>query len=75
MEVVRRRDVPKLERMLGDGFVLTTGRPGAEVRTRREWLDVTRDAYLIESFRFEWTRVEAYGDAAVVIVLRVCQRP
>jgi len=39
MEAVKRRDVPKLERILGDSFVLTTGRPGAEVRPRREWLD------------------------------------
>lgn len=32
MEAVRRRDLPKLERMLGHNFVLTTGRPGSEVR-------------------------------------------
>ncbi len=55
-----------LQRTLGEKFTLTTGRPGAEVRSRQEWLDVTRERYRIVSFAFDWMRVEAYGDAAVV---------
>lgn len=66
MEAVKRRDVAYLDRMLGENFVLTTGRTGAEVRCRQEWLEVTRESYRIESFEFEWLRVEVYGDAAVV---------
>lgn len=66
MEAVKRRDIANLDRMLGENFVLTTGRPGAEVRSRQEWLEVTRNRYRIESFEFEWVRVEDYGDAAVV---------
>lgn len=66
MEAVKRHDVDCLERMLGENFVLTTGRAGAEIRSRQEWLKVTRRSYRIESFGFEWVRVEAYGEAAVV---------
>jgi ketosteroid isomerase-like protein len=66
MEAVKRRDVNYLDQALGERFVLTTGRPGAEVRSRQEWLRATRESYRIESFGFEWVRVETYGDAAVV---------
>lgn len=66
MEAVKRRDVTYLDRVLGENFVLTTGRPGAEIRSRQEWLEVTRDDYRIETYEFEWLRVEAYGEAAVV---------
>jgi ketosteroid isomerase-like protein len=66
MEAVKRRDTEYLDLALGENFVLTTGRSGAEVRSRQEWLDVTRERYRIDSFAFEWMRVEAYGDAAVV---------
>jgi hypothetical protein len=51
--------------MLGEQFTLTTGRPGAEVRGRAEWLDVTRASYVIESYEFEWLEIDRYGDAAV----------
>jgi hypothetical protein len=66
MRAVKKRDVARLDRMLGENFVLTTGRAGAEIRSRQQWLEVTRERYRIESFGFEWVRVEAYGDAAVV---------
>jgi ketosteroid isomerase-like protein len=66
MRAVKKRDVARLDRMLGENFVLTTGRAGAEIRSRQKWLAVTRERYRIEGFEFEWVRVEAYGDAAVV---------
>jgi ketosteroid isomerase-like protein len=66
MEAVRGRDMEFLEELLADEFTLTTGRPGAEVRSRREWLEVTRDEYAIERFEFEEIRVQPHGDAAVV---------
>jgi hypothetical protein len=50
----------------GEEFTLTTGRPGAEIRQRQEWLDITRERYVIEAFRFESLDVRVYGDAAVV---------
>src|SRR5438876_11361715 len=65
MDAVRDRDMDALEAMLGERFTLTTGRPGAEVRGRAEWLEVTRDSYVIESYEFEWLEVDRYGDAAV----------
>jgi Domain of unknown function (DUF4440) len=66
MEAVKGRDIEWLDRHLGEEFTLTTGRPGAEVRARREWLDVTRDRYAIESFEFTDIDVRTYGHVAVV---------
>lgn len=65
-EAVQRRDVPYLEQSLGREFTLTTGRAGAEVRSRQEWLDITRDRYSIESFAFEDFAINVYGETAVV---------
>jgi Domain of unknown function (DUF4440) len=66
MEAVRDRDMEFLEDLLAPEFTLTTGRPGAEVRSRREWLEVTRDQYAIESFAFDAIHVDVYPGAAVV---------
>ena len=65
MEAVRDRDLAYLERMLGPQFTLTTGRPGAETRTRDEWLAITRDRYEIRSFSFESVDVVELGSVAV----------
>jgi ketosteroid isomerase-like protein len=66
LEATRTRDMEFLERLLGDEFTLTTGRPGVEVRSRGEWLDVTRDSYAIDSFEFADVDVRVYGEVAVV---------
>jgi ketosteroid isomerase-like protein len=66
MAAVRSRDMPFLEALLGDEFTLTTARPGFEVRSRREWLEVTRSEYSIEEFEFEEVAVRVHGDAALV---------
>jgi ketosteroid isomerase-like protein len=66
MQAVRDRDMAFLEALLAEEFTLTTGRPGAEVRGRREWLDITRDRYVIEEFSFEELEVVSLGEAAVV---------
>jgi ketosteroid isomerase-like protein len=66
MDAVRRRDMEFLERLLADEFTLTTGRPGAEVRSRREYLEIARDRYLIECFDYEELDVHVYGDAALI---------
>ncbi len=63
---VQRRDMDFLERLLGEEFTLTTGRKGVEVRTRQEWLDITRDRYEVDSWEYEEMDVRVYGDAAVV---------
>jgi hypothetical protein len=65
MEAVRDRDVAYLERALGERFTLTTGRPGAETRTREEWLAITQDRYVIRSFSFESIDVVDLGAVAV----------
>jgi hypothetical protein len=66
MEAVRRRDLPVLECILGEEYTLTTGRPGAEVRRRQEYLDITRNRYSIASFEFEWFEIHIYDEVAVV---------
>jgi ketosteroid isomerase-like protein len=66
MKATRERDAEFLERHLGEEFTLTTGRPGAEVRVRSEWLEITRESYVIDSFDFEELDVRVYGHVAVV---------
>ena len=66
MGAVQRRDRAWLENALAPEFTLTTGRPGAEVRGRSEWLDVTEREYAIDHFAFEALAVQDYGDVVVV---------
>ncbi len=66
MEAVRDRDVEWLDEHLGPEFTLTTGRPGAPVRGRDEWLAVTHERYVIDEFRFDEIEVLDLGGAAVV---------
>ena len=66
MRAVRDRDMAFLDALLAEEFTLITGRPGAEVRGRQEWLDITRDRYVIEEFSFPELEVLPLGDAAVV---------
>lgn len=65
IEAVQRRDRALLEELLGDDFTLTTGRPGQEVRSRHEWLDVTASEYVIDDYRFEELTIQHYGGCAV----------
>jgi ketosteroid isomerase-like protein len=66
MDAVRGRDMGFLEDLLAADFTLTTGRPGVEVRSRREYLEVTREGYFLEAFEFEEVHVRLYGNAGVV---------
>jgi catechol 2,3-dioxygenase-like lactoylglutathione lyase family enzyme/ketosteroid isomerase-like protein len=66
MDAVQRRDLPFLERLLGEEFTLTTGRPGAEMRRRAEYLEVTREVYVIDEFSFDEVAAHAHGDAGFV---------
>lgn len=65
MEAVRDRDVEWLAERLGPEFTLTTGRPGAPVRGRDEWLAITRDRYVIEEFSFDELEVLDLGPVGV----------
>jgi ketosteroid isomerase-like protein len=65
MDAVRDRDMEFLDRLLGEEFTLTTGRPGAPVRTREEWLQITRDRYSIEQYEFDRLDVFPYGHVAL----------
>ena len=66
MEAVRDRELPFLEYHLGDEFTLTTGRAGAPVRGRAEWMLVTASRYEIEEFAFEEIDAHDYGAAGLV---------
>jgi Domain of unknown function (DUF4440) len=66
MEAVRDRELDWLERHVAAEFTLTTGRPGAPVRARAEWLAVTRERYVIEEFAFDELEALDYGVVGVV---------
>jgi ketosteroid isomerase-like protein len=66
MRAVQARDMHFLDDLLGEEFVLTTSRPGAEIRRRQEWVAITRERYIVEAFEFESLDVHVYGDAAMV---------
>jgi ketosteroid isomerase-like protein len=66
LNAVMERDVERLDRLLGEEFTLTTGRPGNGVRSRQEYMDVARDLYVIESFEFEELDVHVYGHVGLV---------
>jgi ketosteroid isomerase-like protein len=66
MTAVAERDMTTLDALIGDDFTLTTGRPGAEVRTRSEWMRITENAYVLDEFSFEELHVQLYGACAIV---------
>jgi ketosteroid isomerase-like protein len=66
MDAVRVRDLRTLQSILAPEFTLTTGRAGAEVRARDEYLLITRDRYTIAEYTIEDADVLVYGKAAVV---------
>jgi hypothetical protein len=66
MEAVRDRDLEWLDAHLGAEFTLTTGREGAPVRERAEWLAITAERYVIEEFSFDELKTLDYGPAGVV---------
>jgi hypothetical protein len=64
-EAVQKREMAFLETLLASEFTLTTGRREAPVRTREQYLAVTRDDYEIDSWEFEEIVVQHYGRFAV----------
>jgi ribonuclease HI/ketosteroid isomerase-like protein len=62
---VAEREMAFLEALLAPEFTLTTGRPAAPVRTREQYLAVTRDDYEVDSWEFEEIVVQHYGRFAV----------
>jgi len=64
-EAVEKREMGFLEALLAPEFTLTTGRPQAPVRTREQYLAVTRDEYEVESWQFDEIVVQHYGRFAV----------
>ena len=55
-----------LEKLLAPEFTLTTGRPGAEVRTREQYLAKTRDGYDVSEWSFDEIVVQHYTRFAVL---------
>ena len=62
---VEHREAAFLEALLAPEFTLTTGRAGAPVRTREQYLAVTRDEYEVDSWDFDEITVQHYGRFAV----------
>jgi ketosteroid isomerase-like protein len=71
---VAARDLPKLDRLLGQEFTLTTGRPGNAVRGRAEYLEITASRYAIDEYRFDELEVIELGPGAAVVRSRYAQR-
>jgi len=63
---VAGRDLTVLEELLAPEFTLTTGRAGAPVRTRAEYLELTAASYVIDGWEYEDLDVVPLGDAALV---------
>jgi ketosteroid isomerase-like protein len=68
------RDVEALERLIGQEFTLTTGRPGHEVRGRADYLEITATRYVIEEFRFDELEVVELAPGAALVRSRYVQR-
>jgi ribonuclease HI len=64
-EAVEKGEMAFLETLLAPEFTLTTGRAGAEVRTREQYLAITRDEYEVESWQIDDVVVQHYGRFAV----------
>ena len=64
-EAVEKREMAFLETLLAPEFTLTTGRPGAPVRNREQYLAVTRDEYEVDSWNFDEIVVQNYVRFAV----------
>jgi ribonuclease HI len=64
-QAVAEREMAFLEALLAPEFTLTTGRPGAPVRTREQYLAVTRDEYEVSSWEFDEIAVQHYGRFAI----------
>jgi ribonuclease HI len=64
-EAVEHREMAFLETLLAPEFTLTTGRPQTPVRTREQYLAVTRAEYEVDSWEFEEIVVQHYGRFAV----------
>ena len=62
---VADREMAFLEALLAPEFTLTTGRTAAPVRTREQYLAVTRDEYEVDSWQFDEIVVQHYGRFAV----------
>lgn len=62
---VEHREMAFLEALLAPEFTLTTGRAEAPVRTREQYLAVTRDEYEVDSWAFDEIVVQHYGRFAV----------
>jgi ribonuclease HI len=64
-DAVAEREMAFLETLLAPEFTLTTGRPTTLVRTREQYLAVTRDEYEVDSWQFDDIVVQHYGRFAV----------
>ena len=64
MDAVRRRDMPALERFLGEEYVLISGRIGRMERSG--WLANASGPYAVREFSYGDVRVLDYGNVAIM---------
>ena len=64
-QAVKDRDMEKLERLLAPEYTFTTAHRGR--LSRREWLETTKNRYVVEEFAFDEIDVDVFEDTAVVL--------
>ncbi len=64
-QAVAEREMAFLEALLAPEFTLTTGRASAPVRTREQYLAITREEYEVDAWKFDEIVVQHYGRFAI----------
>jgi ketosteroid isomerase-like protein len=66
MEAVQKRNMDRLEEIVGAGFRFTAVHLNPEPMTRAEWMAAAREGYTILSFAYEHMDIDVFGDTGIV---------
>jgi ketosteroid isomerase-like protein len=66
MEAVQKRNMDRLEEIVGAGFRFTAVHLNPEPMTRAHWMAAAREGYTILSFAYEHMDIDVFGDTGIV---------
>ena len=66
MEAMQRRDMERLDELVGPGFRFTAIHLAPEPMSREQWMMAAQEGYTIVSFAYESMDIDVFGDTAVV---------
>jgi ketosteroid isomerase-like protein len=66
MEAVQKRNMDRLEEIVGAGFRFTAVHLNPEPMTRAQWMAAAREGYTILSFAYEHMDIDVFGDTGIV---------